>query len=461
MVGEGGNLGVTQLGRIEFARRGGRINTDAIDNSAGVDTSDHEVNIKIALQSLVESGELDEGGRRELLTSMTDEVASLVLADNRGQNRVLGASRLHAPSMLSVHARLIEAMVEEGRLDRALEFLPTHTQIGARRAAGEGLSNPELCVLLAYVKSGMAAAMLASELPDEPAFAEKLPEYFPQQMREDSARQAITAHPLAREIVTTETVNEMVNRAGISFAFRLEEERAATAGGRHPGVHHQHQGLRSAAGVDRGGAAGQQDLGEMPGHADPLGPPAARPVGPLAADQATAAAGRAGRDRSLRRAGGRAQPADAALVCGVEDENVTSESGKLMELGAPAGLAKRVAYSLYTFSLLDVVDIAAETGRALEECAALYFALSAHLDFDRMLSAVSELERGDRWHALARQALRDDLYQSLRLLSADVLSTTSPEQDAFAKIDQWESENASRLARAQAHPRADRRGVGR
>jgi glutamate dehydrogenase len=137
------------------------------------------------------------------------------------------------------------------------------------------------------------------------------------------------------------------------------------------------------------------------------------------------------------------------LVCGIEDENVTSESGKLMELGAPAGLAKQVAYSLYTFSLLDIVDIAAETGRALDECAALYFALSAHLDFDRMLSAVSELERGDRWHALARQALRDDLYQSLRLLSADVLSTTSADQDAFAKIDQWESENASRLARAR------------
>ena len=137
------------------------------------------------------------------------------------------------------------------------------------------------------------------------------------------------------------------------------------------------------------------------------------------------------------------------LVCGIEDENVTSESGKLMELGAPARLAKRVAYSLYTFSLLDIVDTAAETGRGLDECAALYFALSAHLDFDRMLSAVSGLERGDRWHALARQALRDDLYQSLRLLSADVLSTTSADQDAFAKIDQWESENASRLARAR------------
>ena len=140
-------------------------------------------------------------------------------------------------------------------------------------------------------------------------------------------------------------------------------------------------------------------------------------------------------------------PRMTALVCGVEDERHL-RIGEADGAGAPAGLASSVAYSLYTFSLLDIVDIAAETGRALDECAALYFALSAHLDFDRMLSAVSDLERGDRWHALARQALRDDLYQSLRLLSADVLSTTSPDRTP-AKIDQWESENASRLARAR------------
>src|SRR6476659_4407201 len=203
VVGEGGNLGVTQLGRIEFARAGGRINTDAIDNSAGVDTSDHEVNIKIALQYRMERGDLDEPGRLALLSSMTDEVAELVLADNRGQNRVLGASRLHSGVMLSVHSRLIDAMVDAGRLDRALEFLPSHAQINARLATGEGLSGPELCVLLAYVKAGLSAAMLAGDLPDNPAYAAKLVEYFPRHMRDGSpiAEESITAHPLAREIV--------------------------------------------------------------------------------------------------------------------------------------------------------------------------------------------------------------------------------------------------------------------
>ncbi len=295
VVGEGGNLGVTQLGRIEFARNGGRINTDAIDNSAGVDTSDHEVNIKIALQQRMESGELDEQGRLDLLSSMTDEVASLVLDDNRGQNRVLGASRLHAGVMLSVHARLIDAMVDAGRLDRTIEFLPTHAQITARIAAGEGLSGPELCVLLAYVKAGLSAAMLSGDLPDDPAFAARLAEYFPRQMRDGSpeAVAAITAHPLAREIVTTETVNDMVNRAGHYVLVPAGRGDGLHPGGRHPGLHDHQCGVRPAGAVGRRGGPRQPGSGENPGPAVSLVPPAAGPVVPLAADPAAAAAGRA------------------------------------------------------------------------------------------------------------------------------------------------------------------------
>ncbi len=451
VVGEGGNLGVTQLGRIEFARAGGRINTDAIDNSAGVDTSDHEVNIKIALQYRMERGELDEAGRLSLLSSMTDEVADLVLADNRGQNRVLGAARLHAPAMLSVHARLLDALVESGGLDRALEFLPSHAQIAARISAGEGLAGPELSVLLAYVKSGLSAAMLASSLPDDPAYARRLPEYFPRNMRDGSpgAMEAITAHPLAREIVTTETVNEMVNRAGISYAFRLEEEMAATAEDaiRAYTIASEVFDLPAAwaaiAALDNKAPAKTQDtlrlrtrrlldrvtrwlLTRRP---QPLDVQAeiVRYAGPVA----------------------QLSPGLPQLVCGADRDSVAAETAELVDMGTPSELALTVAYSLHTFSLLDAVDVAAVTGRDLRECADLLYALSAHLDFDRLLSAVTDLERGDRWHALARQALRDDLYRSQRLLTADVLSTTSPDQDAQHKIAQWEQENASRLARAR------------
>ena len=451
VVGEGGNLGVTQLGRIEFARAGGRINTDAIDNSAGVDTSDHEVNIKIALQYRMERGELDEAGRLSLLSSMTDEVADLVLADNRGQNRVLGAARLHAPVMLSVHSRLIDALVESGRLDRALEFLPSHTQIAARIAAGEGLAGPELSVLLAYVKSGLSAAMLDSSLPDDPAYARRLPEYFPGNMRDGSpgAMEAITAHPLAREIVTTETVNEMVNRAGISYAFRLEEEMAATAEDAiraytiASAVFDLPAAWAAIAALDNKAPAKTQDtlrlrvrrlldrvtrwlLTRRPQPLDVQGE-IERYAGPVA----------------------QLSPGLPQLVCGADRDSVAAETAELVDMGTPSELALTVAYSLHTFSLLDAVDVAAVTGRDLRECADLLYALSAHLDFDRLLSAVTELERGDRWHALARQALRDDLYRSQRLLTADVLSTTSPDQDAQHKIAQWEQENASRLARAR------------
>ncbi len=451
VVGEGGNLGVTQLGRIEFARAGGRINTDAIDNSAGVDTSDHEVNIKIALQYRMERGRLDEPGRLSLLSSMTDEVAELVLADNRGQNRVLGAGRLHAAAMLSVHGRLIDALVESGRLDRALEFLPTHAQISARIGAGEGLTGPELSVLLAYVKSGLSAAMLASSLPDDPAYARRLPEYFPHQMRDGvpGAADAIKAHPLAREIVTTETVNEMVNRAGISYAYRLEEEMAATAEDAiraytiASAVFDLPAVWAAIAALDNNAPAKTQDtlilrtrrlldratrwmLTRRPQPLDVQG-------------------------EIDRYAGAVAEltPRLPQLICGADRDSVAAETAELVDIGTPSELALTVAYSLHTFSLLDAVDVAAVTGRQLTECAELLYALSAHLDFDRLLTAVTELERGDRWHALARQALRDDLYRSQRLLTADVLSTTSPEQDAQTKIDQWERENASRLARAR------------
>jgi len=451
VVGEGGNLGVTQLGRIEFARAGGRINTDAIDNSAGVDTSDHEVNIKIALQRRVEAGELDEPGRLTLLSSMTDEVASLVLADNRGQNRVLGAARLHAPAMLTVHSRLIDALVDSGRLDRALEFLPTHAQINARIAAGDGLAGPELCVLLAYVKAGLSAAMLDSTLPDDPAYAARLPEYFPSNMRDgsDLAVRSIAQHPLAREIVTTETVNELVNRAGISYSFRLEEEMAATPEDaiRAYTITSEVFDLpaiwAAVAALDNRVSAETQDtlnlrarrlldratrwlLTRRPQPLDVMAEIAryARPVADLT-------------------------PLLPKLVCGDDQVSVAEETAELVAAGAPAALASTVAYSLHTFSLLDAVDVAADTGRDLMECAELLYALSAHLDFDRLLTSVTGLERGDRWHALARQALRDDLYRSLRMLTADVLSTTSGEQDAQHKIAQWEQENASRLARAR------------
>ncbi|MET3804249.1 glutamate dehydrogenase [Nakamurella sp. UYEF19] len=450
VVGEGGNLGVTQLGRIEFARSGGRINTDAIDNSAGVDTSDHEVNIKIALQPAIADGKLSEVGRDELLASMTDEVGHLVLADNTAQNRVLGVARHHAVAMLSVHSRLIDSLVAAGRLDRALEFLPSHAQINTRIAAGEPLTSPELSVLLAYVKSALSEAMLAGGLPDEPAFSSRLADYFPHALRAaaDQGVLDIHEHPLAREIVTTTTVNEVVNGAGITYAFRLQEEMSAS----YTDAIRAYAVATEVFGLPQLWADIAAQDNKIPSQCqDTLYLEVRRLLDrstrwllthrPAPLDVVAEIERFAGAVTLLT-------PRMPRLVRGVEHDNVRADAARLMGLGAPAELANRVAYSLYTFSVLDIVEVADQVGADLAETADLYFVMSAHLDFDRILSAVTQLERGDRWHALARQALRDDLYRSMRLITADVLTGTDP-GDIAARIEQWEGQSATRLARAR------------
>ncbi|MBO0841059.1 MAG: NAD-glutamate dehydrogenase, partial [Sciscionella sp.] len=227
VIGEGGNLGLTQRGRIEFARHGGKVNTDALDNSAGVDCSDHEVNIKILLDHLVVDGRLDVKHRNELLMSMTDEVQRLVLAHNYAQNAVLGVSRAHAAAMLTVHQRQVADLEKRTGLDRDLEALPTAAQFRALAKEGNGLTSPELATLLAHVKLALSDELLGTDLPDAEVFARRLAEYFPSQLRERFG-DAIAAHPLHREIITTLIVNEVVDGAGVSYAFRLAEELSAT-----------------------------------------------------------------------------------------------------------------------------------------------------------------------------------------------------------------------------------------
>ncbi|HET9254491.1 MAG TPA: NAD-glutamate dehydrogenase domain-containing protein, partial [Pseudonocardiaceae bacterium] len=228
VIAEGGNLGVTQRGRIEFARTGGKLNTDAIDNSAGVDCSDHEVNIKILVDRLVADGALSAAQRRTLLAEMTDEVAALVLAHNTDQNTQLGLSRCHAVSMAPVHARLVTHLEQRHGLDRELAVLPTPARFQARESGGEGLSSPELSTLMAHVKLGLTEDVRASDLPDEQVFRDRLPGYFPVPLRERFAA-AIRDHPLGREITTTVLVNDMVDHGGMTYAYRLAEELSASA----------------------------------------------------------------------------------------------------------------------------------------------------------------------------------------------------------------------------------------
>jgi glutamate dehydrogenase len=452
VVGEGGNLGLTQRGRIEFARRGGKINTDAIDNSAGVDCSDHEVNIKVLLDRLVVAGELDRAGRDALLVEMTDDVADLVLDDNRDQNAVLGIARAHASAMVNVHGRLTTDLVARRGLDRKLEVLPDEAGFAALEDAGAGLTSPELATLLAHTKLDLTAQVLLTDLPESAAFAARLPEYFPRPLR-DRFPAAVAGHPLRREIVATQLVNEMVDGAGMTYAFRLGEE-------------------LSAAFTDAVRAyAVTTAVFDLPGLWEELRAPQI----PTAVSDEIVLESRRLLDRASRWfLTNRPQPlavgAETArfaatvrelrtelprLLRGRELAAVEMRAAQLRSSGVAAGCAMRSAVLMYGFGLLDVVELTELAERDREprepgEVAALYYGLSEHLGIDLALTSVSALERGDRWHALARLALRDDLYGSLRAITLDALREAAPGTPVDTAIRQWEKANASRLLRARA-----------
>jgi glutamate dehydrogenase len=223
IVGEGGNLGFTQRARIEYARNGGRINTDAIDNSAGVDCSDHEVNIKIALREAIAKKKISVSERNKLLEKMTDDVAKLVLRDNELQTQALTILENQKNRIIEENINLMEVLTKEGRLDRNIEFLPTNDILYQRANAKQGLTRPELAVLLAYSKLYIFDDLINSNLPDDGYFEKDLVNYFPDQMRDKFANEIIN-HRLKREIIATIVSNSVVNRTGTTFFHRLKEE---------------------------------------------------------------------------------------------------------------------------------------------------------------------------------------------------------------------------------------------
>ncbi|OFB40954.1 NAD-glutamate dehydrogenase [Mycolicibacterium sp. (ex Dasyatis americana)] len=449
VIGEGGNLGVTSLGRIEFDLAGGRINTDALDNSAGVDCSDHEVNIKILIDSLVTAGRIEPSQRTDLLLSMTDEVGALVLTDNKDQNDLMGTSRTNSASMFSVHARMIKEFAANRGLNRELEALPSEKEVRRRADAGIGLTSPELATLMAHVKLNLKDDVLASDLPDQEVFASRLPQYFPEKLREQFTSE-IRSHQLRREIVTTMLVNDLVDTSGISYAYRITEDvgvgpvdavRSYVATDAIFGIGKVWREIRSAGDdgvpvavtdrmtldlrrlVDR---AGRWLLNYRP---QPLAVGAE--INRFAAQVS-----------ALR-------PQMPQWLRGDDKAIVEKEAGEFVAHGVPDDLAYAVATGLYQYSLLDVIDISDIVDRDAAEVADTYFALMDRLGADGLLSAVSRLGRDDRWHSLARLAIRDDIYGSLRALCFDVLAVGEPDETGEEKIAEWELTNSSRVTRAR------------
>ncbi|HEV7965089.1 MAG TPA: NAD-glutamate dehydrogenase [Actinoplanes sp.] len=447
VVGEGGNLGLTQLGRVEFARRGGRIFTDFIDNSAGVDCSDHEVNIKILLGGAVTDGELTLPERDELLAAMTDEVGELVLRDNYEQATALGNAVVQAHSLLPVHRRMLTTLEQSGQLNRELEALPTDKELAVRHENGEGLTAPEFAVLLAYVKISLERAVLSDVVVDEAWTTDVLAGYFPTPLRERFAAR-MPGHRLRREIIATSLVNEVVNRGGTSFVFRAMEESGASAAD----VIRAYVVIRDVYGLRDVWDAAEKLDNKVPTAAQTLVYLETRRLLDRAVrwlvsnrrspiDVATEIARlRAGVDDLL--------PQLASVVVGAERRSMVAHAAKLGEEGVPTDLAKATTRVVYGFGLLDILETAKATGRPAAEVAAVYFELSERFQIDVLLSHISRLPRGDRWQTLARMALRYDLYAALAALTAEVLQSTPADATPEDRISEWEQVNAASITRA-------------
>ena len=447
VVGEGGNLGLTQLGRIEAALNGVILNTDAIDNSAGVDCSDHEVNIKIFVDRMVVAGKLDAADRAEFLASMTDEVARLVLGDNLAQNILLLNDRVRVAAWSPSYERLMDSMEASGDLKRDLEALPTTATLRERLEQGQGLTSPELSVLAAYAKIELATALRDSDLADDPWFGTTLREYFPTQLSERFDAELDT-HPLRREIIATVVANDMINLGGVTFAFRAIEETSA-----------------SPATIARAFVALREifELNVMVDELDAL-------PSSFSTEHWTAIHLDLRRllDRAVRwqvNQGG-AQPVGTVVAQYKEQVDLLRahlvdyvQGGDLERLrllldraekwGLPKSLGRRWSELFEAFALLDVAKIATREQAPMADVAAVYYTVYDRFGVDDLLERITRLPRKDRWQALARASLRDDLYSTAADITSTVLETTQP-GDADERVAAWVALNQEQLDRARS-----------
>jgi len=446
VVAEGGNLGFTQLGRIEYALVGGRINTDAIDNSAGVDCSDHEVNIKILLGIVEADGELTEKQRNKLLAEMTDEVGALVLTDNYYQPQSLSVTVLNAQRLLDAQVRFIHHLEKAGRLNRAVEFLPTDEEIAERRAKGQGLTRPEAAVLLAYSKIALSDELLSSQLLEDSYVSTALVEYFPKVLRKRYS-EPMGRHPLRREIIATAVANSMINRVGATFIHRLQEDTGAAAWE----VVRAYILVRDIFGLD---TLWQAVEGLDNKVAATVQLQIFSNIGRLVMQGTLWFLRRRREKMAIAKVLETFQPGVAALssqlkrLLSSDDLKALSDAeARLIEAGVPAELAAWVASMDALYSVLDIVEVAMESGRGVELVAALYFALIGRLDLRWLHGQIHHLPTDTHWQMLARGALRDDLASQQRALTTNVLKLNPEGKDAEALLTQWEAHYSAVIAR--------------
>lgn len=450
VIGEGGNLGVTQLGRIEYALAGGRSNTDFIDNAAGVDCSDHEVNIKILLNAAVDAGDMTGKQRNALLEEMTESVAELVLDNNYRQTQAISIAERETLMRSGEFRRLIHAMESSGRLNRQLEFLPSDDMLVERRAnQNRGLTRPELSILVSYVKSELKEKFVDDAIAKDEYMYTAIETAFPTRLREQFA-EPIASHRLRREIIATQLANDMVNNMGITFVERMGQSTGFS-----------YADIAKAYVVSR-------DVFALPEVWQKIENLDYRVSSELQMDLMVQLVRlvRRGSRWFVRNRRGNINPADEVarfrpevasllkvlpeLVRGGQKQHTDQLLQKYLEQGVPEELARFIASTREIYPFLSIIEAANDLNAPVRQVAELYFALSEKLELDWFARQISDLKIDNYWQALARESYRDDLEWQLRNLTVGAMRHICVGGNIDECIDRWIHQQQNLVERWQA-----------
>jgi glutamate dehydrogenase len=440
VIGEGGNLGVSQLGRIEFARRGGRLNTDFIDNSAGVNCSDVEVNLKILLNGAVRAREITNAARNRLLVQMTDEVAALVLRNNYLQGQAISTGEFQTRQLLAENAYVIRALERSGDLNRNLEFLPSDEDIAERRQAGEGLTRPELAIILSYGKIWLYRALIHSNVPEDPYLSAELNRYFPAPVQKRFARR-IRRHRLRREIIATAITNSLINRMGPVFPVRAQDDTGADPAA-----------IARAYSIAREVFAVRNIWAQIEGLDNQI----SASVQYTAMFQTTRLLRHMSywllenrrNDLDIKRAVSRYAGKVSELfhelggVLGVTQKaRMGALRSQLIEQRVPEHLAMRIASLEELHSALDLVEVARAARVRIGYAAKAYFDLGERIGLTWIKEQIESLPADGHWQGVARGTLRENLYALQGKITLAVLKC--PGREPAARVDQWLSRHSA------------------
>ncbi|MFV1872305.1 MAG: NAD-glutamate dehydrogenase [Oleiphilus sp.] len=446
VVGEGGNLGMTQLSRIEYALNGGRLNTDFIDNAAGVDCSDHEVNIKILLNEILINGDLTEKQRNKLLADMTESVSGLVLKNNYRQTQAISIAHRDALPRMEEYRRLINSMESAGKLNRRLEFLPCDEDITERKSINKGLTRPELSVLISYVKGDLKETLINSTLPDEAHLASEIKEVFPTQILKKYDK-ALRTHRLRREIISTQVANDMVNHMGITFVERLKQSTGAAPAS----IALAYIIARDVFDLEKWWVEIESLDHKVPSNLQlqmmselmSLMRRACRWLIRNRRSELNVVENMARFKEGIR----------TISVClpqfltGSSKEAFEQRFTELRDSGVPDELASTVAGATYLYAALGIIEAHQEGDGKLESVASIYYLLGNRLDLNWFGHQINTLTPLTHWQALAREAFREDLDWQQRALTVGLLKLKDETQTIEQRVDSWMAQHSDLVDR--------------